>query len=83
MLRFSADTDQCPGGSGSDMASCGAVFSVIMQGGQTGSASFVTTTGNQSKATVDLPMVVPEPGTLAIFGLGLAGLGLMRRRKAA
>ncbi len=24
---------------------------------------------------------LPEPGTLAIFGLGLAGLGLMRRRK--
>ncbi|MDA0991627.1 MAG: PEP-CTERM sorting domain-containing protein [Verrucomicrobia bacterium] len=26
---------------------------------------------------------IPEPGTLALFGLGLLGLGLARRRKAA
>ena len=29
----------------------------------------------------DLAVQVPEPSTLALFGLGLAGMGLMRRRR--
>ena len=38
----------------------------------TASTDFVTSTTS-----------VPEPGTLALFGLGLAGLGFARRRKVA
>jgi hypothetical protein len=30
----------------------------------------------------DLTTDAPEPGTIALFGLGLAGLGILRRRRA-
>ena len=43
------------------------------------STSESITLSHRPKLTVSL---VPEPGTLSVFGLGLVGLGYMRRRRA-
>jgi hypothetical protein len=42
-----------------------------------------TTGGNLSQIEISQTATIPEPGALALFGLGLAGLGFARRRKAA
>lgn len=42
----------------------------------------VASSANLYVISFDRPASVPEPGTIALLGLGLAGLGLWRRRKA-
>ena len=39
--------------------------------------------GGAGTSSFDFQVQAPEPGTLALLGLGLAGLGLSRRRKAS
>jgi hypothetical protein len=82
-FRFAADTDffvtsPTPGGLIGDG---GAIFSAVLEGGESGSATFVRISDTVSEASADIGVAVPEPSMLALIGTGLAGIGFAMRRR--
>jgi hypothetical protein len=52
-------------------------------GGSWATPPSATTGAFEIIGTISEPGTIPEPATLTLFGLGLVGVGFMRRRKAA
>lgn len=93
-FSYILDVDECNGAlnlpcsvvNGSEFAGVTAVLSVTAPGHPVHqfAATFVdrTSTGTPNDAIATFQGEVPEPGTWALIGSALAGVGLLRRRRA-
>ncbi len=79
LLTYDPTGCGAPTGTGSSTA-CGGSFAALSNPLAAGTYTLTL----NSVESVDLTVTqVPEPGTLALLGLGLAGLGFINRRKSA
>ncbi|WP_374580533.1 PEP-CTERM sorting domain-containing protein [Pseudoduganella sp.] len=84
-LSLAANTGNCagdPNGSFCQFDPVGVAFAGIARSVDFGGAADFIAFDNVTLGTSNPTQDVPEPGTLAMFGLGLAGLARLRRKHA-